>query len=83
MANFRENYGGGKVMENKKMSQFLQIAYKNNRVKELSEAFQEYNPKEEVHQGNTEVFLKERVETYNLYQKCGCITRKLWNVNIF
>ncbi len=45
-------------MPNKKMSEFLQFAYKNNRVRDFSEAFQEFDPEEEYHQGNTEVFLE-------------------------
>lgn len=55
-------------MPNKKMSEFLQFAYKNNRVRDLSEAFQEFAPEEEYHQGNTEVFLKEKTEQYDSYQ---------------
>lgn len=34
------------------MSEFLKFAYKNNKIIELSEAFQEFDPKEESHQGN-------------------------------
>ncbi len=45
-------------MQNKKMSEFLQFAYKSNRVRELSEAFQEFESMEEVHQGNTEMFFR-------------------------
>lgn len=55
-------------MKNQEMSEFLQFAYKNNKIRELSEAFQEFDPKEEYHQGNAEVFLKEKTEKYEFCQ---------------
>lgn len=40
------------------MSDFLKIAYKYNRVRDLKEAFEEY-PVEEWHKGKIENVLKE------------------------
>ena len=47
------------------LSDFLKIAYKYNRVKDLKEAFEEY-PVEEWHKGKIENVLKEDSEYYNI-----------------
>ena len=41
------------------LSDFLKIAYKYNRVKELNEAFEEYPVEEEWHKGKIENVLEE------------------------
>ena len=46
------------------LSDFLKIAYKHNRVKELKEAFEEFPVEEEWHKGKTENILKEDKEKY-------------------
>lgn len=52
----------------KELSDFLKIAYKYGRVKELKNAFEEYPVKEEWHKGKLENVLKEDGESYNLYE---------------
>ena len=42
----------------KELSDFLKIAYENNRVKELKEAFEEYPVEEEWHKGKIEAYKK-------------------------
>lgn len=42
----------------KEISDFLRIAYENNRVKELKEAFEEYSVEEEWHKGKIEAYKK-------------------------
>lgn len=49
------------------LSEFLKIAYKNNRVKDLKEVFQEYPVEEEWHEGKIENVLNEESEQYNIY----------------
>ena len=41
------------------LSDFLKTAYKYNKVKDLSEAFEEYPVEEEWHKGTIENVLKE------------------------
>lgn len=41
------------------LSDFLKIAYKYNRVRELKDAFEEFPVEEEWHKGNLENVLKE------------------------
>ena len=48
------------------LSDFLKIAYKHNRVKELKEAFEEFPVEEEWHKGKTENILKEDKEKYHI-----------------
>ena len=57
----------------KELSDFLKIAYKYGRVKELKNAFEEYPVKEEWHKGKLENVLKEDGESYNLYETKGPI----------
>lgn len=49
----------------KDLSDFLKIAYKYNKVKELKEAFEEYPVEEEWHKGKIENVIKEVKENYN------------------
>ena len=49
------------------LSEFLKIAYKHNRVKDVKEAFEEFPVEEEWHKGKVENILKEDIEKYNSY----------------
>lgn len=42
------------------LNDFLKIAYKYNRVKELKEAFEEYPVEEEWHKGKVFIVLKNK-----------------------
>ncbi len=53
-------------MENN-MSEFLKMAYKRGKVKELQEAFEEYPVENEWHKGEEDFFISEDTETYNRY----------------
>ena len=55
-------------MEDKNLSEFIKIAYKYGKVKDLSEAFKEYPVEEEWHKGKIENILKEKDEQYNNYE---------------
>lgn len=55
------------------LSDFLRIAYKHNRVKDLKEAFKEFPVEEEWHQGKLENVLKEDNESYNANYDIGDI----------
>ena len=55
------------------LSDFLKIAYKHNRVKELKEAFEEFPVEEEWHKGKTENILKEDKEKYHINYEIGDI----------
>ena len=55
------------------LSDFLKIAYKYNRVKDLKEAFEEYPVEEEWHKGKIENVLKEESEDYNISYNIGDI----------
>lgn len=47
-------------MENSNLSEFMKIAYKYGKVKNLSEAFKEFPAEEEWHKGEIEYY--EKVE---------------------
>ena len=55
------------------LSDFLKIAYKYNRVKDLKEVFEEYQVEEEWHKGKFENILKEDSEDYNISYNIGDI----------
>lgn len=55
------------------LSDFLKMAYKHNRVKDLKEAFEEFPVEEEWHKGNIENVLKEDSESYNINYEIGDI----------
>lgn len=57
----------------KEVSDFLKIAYKYGRVKDLKEAFIEYPVEEEWHKGNIEYILKEDEMPYNVNYQIGDI----------
>lgn len=49
-----------------KLSDFLKIAYKYNKVRNIEEAFEEYSVEEEWHKGKVENVLKEKNESYDI-----------------
>ena len=53
-------------MEEKGLSNFMKLAYKKDKVREISQAFKEYPVLEEWHQGRKETFLEEE-EIYSAY----------------
>ena len=55
------------------LSDFLKIAYKYNRVKDLKEAFEEYPVEEEWHKGKIENVLKEDIDYYRIDYNIGDI----------
>ena len=57
----------------KELSDFLKIAYENNRVKELKEAFEEYPVEEEWHKGKIENVMRESSKEYNISYNIGDI----------
>lgn len=54
-------------MSDETMSDFLKCAYQIGKIKDVSEAFDEFNPEEEIHKGKTEFWLKEKTESYDEY----------------
>ena len=50
------------------LSEFLKIAYKYGRVKDLEEAFKEFPVEEEWHEGKIENVLNEEREIYSVYE---------------
>ena len=50
------------------LSEFLKFAYKHNKVRNISEAFEEYPVEQEWHKGKIESVLKETNEDYNVYE---------------
>ena len=52
---------------NKEISDFLKLAYKHNKVKDLNEAFEEFPVEEEWHKGNAENFVEETKKIYDQY----------------
>lgn len=55
-------------MSEKEMSVFLKRAYELGKVKDVSEAFKEFDPKEEIHKGDPNFFVKEDKEKYYFNQ---------------
>lgn len=49
-------------MENSNLSDFMRLAYKYGKVKELNEAFEEFPVEEEWHKGKIENLLEEKEE---------------------
>ena len=49
------------------LSDFLKIAYKYGRVKDLADAFEEFPVEEEWHKGKVENVLKEDSESFNVF----------------
>ena len=50
------------------LSEFLKFAYKHNKVRDVSEAFEEYPVEEEWHKGKIENVVRETTEEYNIYE---------------
>lgn len=55
-------------MSENKISDFIKRAYELGRVKNVEEAFKEFNSNEEIHKGNPDFFLKEDNEEYSYYE---------------
>lgn len=56
-------------MKNEKgLSEFMEFAYKCNKVRDIKEAFDEYPVEEEWHEGKIENVLKETDVEYNSYE---------------
>ena len=55
-------------MENSNLSEFMKIAYKNGKVRELNEAFEEFPVEEEWHKGKIENIINETDEQYEIYE---------------
>lgn len=77
-------------MADETVSDFLKCAYKIGKIKDVSEAFDEFDPEEEIHKGRPEFWLKEKTECYNGYSvgdivfadKYNYENGKVGNVNI-
>lgn len=54
-------------MENNNLSDFMKLAYKYGKVKELNEAFEEFPVEKEWHKGKIEKLLEEK-EQYDIYE---------------
>ena len=54
-------------MSDENISDFLKHAYKTGRVRDASEAFKEFDPKEEYHEGKIENVFKETSQEYEAY----------------
>ena len=52
---------------NDEENEFLKLAYKTGRVRDVSEAFEEYPPENEWHKGNADFFVKEDSTPYSIY----------------
>ena len=50
------------------LSDFLKLAIKKGRIKDVEEAFKEFPPEEEWHKGKIENILREESEEYSLYK---------------
>ena len=61
------------------LSEFLKIAYKNNRVKDLKEAFEENPVEEEWHKGKIENVLNEGSTQYSIYEIGDIVFVKEYN----
>ena len=57
----------------RELSDFLKIAYKYNKVKDIKEAFEEFPPEEEWHKGKKENVLREENVEYNVDYEIGDI----------
>ena len=55
------------MKNNENLSDFLKLAYTYNKVRDISEAFEEYPVEEEWHKGKVENILKEDNTAYSLY----------------
>lgn len=55
-------------MKENGLSEFMKIAYKYGKVKDLQEAFQDFPVKEEWHKGEIENIIKEEEEPYDKYK---------------
>lgn len=59
---------GESKMEENNLSEFMKIAYKYGKVKDLQEAFKDFPVEEEWHKGRIENIIKEEEEQYDKYE---------------
>ena len=62
-----------------KNSDFIELAYKTGRVKDVEEAFKEYPVEEEYHKGKIENILCEKEVSYNGYNIGDIVFIKMYN----
>lgn len=60
-------------MENENLSDFLKVAYKYNKIKNIEEAFKEFPVEEEWHKGEVENLLNEEAQNYYIDYNIGDI----------
>ena len=60
-------------MENENLSDFLKVAYKYNKIKNIEEAFKEFPVEEEWHKGEVEILLNEDAQNYYIDYNIGDI----------
>ena len=60
-------------MENENLSDFLKVAYKYNKIKNIEEAFKEFPVEEEWHKGEVENLLNEDAQNYYIDYNIGDI----------
>ena len=60
-------------MENENLSDFLKVAYKYNKIKNIEEAFKEFPVEEEWHKGKVENLLNEDAQNYYIDYNIGDI----------
>jgi len=56
------------MKNDEELSEFLKFAYKHNKVRDISEAFEEYPVEEEWHKGKIENIVKEIRKDYFIYE---------------
>lgn len=66
-------------MEENGLSEFMKYAYKTNKVRDIKEAFEEFDPKNEWHKGKIENVLKEDMQEYSEYSVGDIVFVKLYN----
>lgn len=60
-------------MENENLSDFLKVAYKYNKIKNIEEAFKEFTVEEEWHKWEVENLLNEDAQNYYIDYNIGDI----------
>ena len=66
-------------MAKKEISDFLKYAYQSGRVRDASEAFLEFPPEEEYHEGKIENIFKESMQEYENYSVGDIVFVKEYN----
>lgn len=60
-------------MKNENLSDFLKVAYKYNKIRNIEEAFKEFPVEEEWHKGKVENLLNEDFQNYYIDYTIGDI----------